>query len=250
MLTARQLESFHRDGHVTVPGIFSSKDMDRAKADAAEWEAQVVAKMKPTETDWYVERGSSGDRPLLRKLDNPVFHRPTFRNMATQTQLVEAVEQILGAETTAFFSQIFFKPPEVGGPKPVHQDNFYFGPDDFDAMVTAWVALDDATLDNGCLYFGNGSQRRGLLPHVAPEDRPFDLQINTDLLVDHAMSAAPVPRGGVSFHHGLTLHQSSSNKSPYPRCAVAIHYLGSSARLTSPAMPYDESLFIPICRSN
>ena len=42
-------------------------------------------------------------------------------------------------------------------PKPAHQDNFYFGPTDIEGVVTAWIALDDATLENGCLYFGDGT---------------------------------------------------------------------------------------------
>jgi ectoine hydroxylase-related dioxygenase (phytanoyl-CoA dioxygenase family) len=250
MLTPEQLESYHRDGHATVPGIFFVDQMDRAKQDAAEWGADVVSNMKPHEAEWYVESGSDSDRPVLRKLDNPVFHRPIFRQLATHTRLVEAVEQILGSETTAFFSQIFFKPPEVGGEKPIHQDNFYFGPDDDNAMVTAWVAMDDATIDNGCLYFGNGSHLRGLLGHHAPEDRPFNLSVDTAVTANHRMSPAPVAKGGVSFHHGLTLHQSSANKSQHSRCAVAIHYLRSSAELSHPALPYDESLFVPIRRSD
>ena len=62
--------------------------------------------------------------------------------------------QLLGDDLCVFFSQVFMKPPGVGGPKPIHQDNFYFGPDDEDAMLTAWVALDEATTENGCLNYG------------------------------------------------------------------------------------------------
>jgi phytanoyl-CoA hydroxylase len=45
----------------------------------------------------------------------------------------------------------FFKPPEGGGPKPAHHDNFSFGPNDPEGVVTAGIALDDAALENGCL---------------------------------------------------------------------------------------------------
>ena len=109
-----------------------------------------------------------------------------------------------------YFSQIFFKPPEGGGPKPAHQDNFYFGPNDEEGVVTAWVALDDATLENGCLHFGEGTNHGPVYAHEAPPGEPYNLQLPAALLARQPMSPAPVRRGGVSFHHGNTFHQSAA----------------------------------------
>ena len=50
--------------------------------------------------------------------------------MARSQALVSLVEALIGPGVSVYFSQIFFKPPEGGGPKPAHQDNFYFGPTD------------------------------------------------------------------------------------------------------------------------
>ena len=119
--------------------------------------------MRREQRAWYVDAGVRA-RTVLRKLDNPHAHRPAVRALARDPRLVALVEQILGAGVSVYFSQIFFKPPEGGGPKPAHQDNFYFGPTDVDGIVTAWVALDDATLENGCLYFGDGTQPGSGLP--------------------------------------------------------------------------------------
>ena len=70
---------------------------------------------------------------------------PTIRQgSGMDPALVALVEQLIGPGVSVYFSQIFFKPPEGGGPKPAHQDNFYFGPTDPEGMVTAWIALDDA----------------------------------------------------------------------------------------------------------
>jgi ectoine hydroxylase-related dioxygenase (phytanoyl-CoA dioxygenase family) len=181
-------------------------------------------------------------------LDNPVFHRPVFRELATSDRLVALVAQIVGNGVRVFFSQVFFKPPERGGPKPLHQDNFYFGPDNDDAMVTAWIALDEATVENGCLYYGDGSNHGELLEHFAPEGEPFNLQIRRDAASAYAMTPAPVPRGGVSFHHGRTLHQSSANRSTKWRRAAAVHYLRNDACLLHPALPYDSDVVVQ-CRS-
>jgi len=246
MLTSIQVDEFCRGGHLTVEGVFSSEQVGAVLADADQWGNELLATMAPDEARWYLESESRADKPMLRKLDNPVFYRAAFRELASSPHLVAAVEQLIGSNVIAFFSQVFCKPPEIGGPKPVHQDNYYFGPEPVDAMLTVWVALDDATLENGCLLYGDGSHLRGLLPHTAPKDRPFDLQVAPLAMEGIAMTPTPVQRGGVSFHHGLTLHQSGRNTSTRPRRAVAIHYLHSNAKLVHPALAFDESFFVSI----
>ena len=121
----------------------------------------------------------------------------------------------------------------------MHQDNFYFAPSDTDALLTTWIALDAATEENGCLHYGLGSHREPVLEHTAPEDAPFNLQVPTDVAKKYPMTPTPVPRGGVSIHHGNTLHQSSANRSAHPRRAVTFHFLRNDSKLVDPALPYD-----------
>ena len=168
MLEAEQLDAFGRDGQLTVPDLFGAEQIDGALADLAEWDAEFRATLTDEQREWYLEDPSDPASPF-RKLDNPVFHRAVFRELATTPALVEVVEQLIGKGVMLFFSQVFCKPPEVGGPKPVHQDNFYFAPNDTDALLTTWIALDAATEENGCLYYGHGSHHEQVLEHTAPE---------------------------------------------------------------------------------
>ena len=241
ILNAAQTEAYWRDGHVTVCDVFASDEVDRALADVETWSEEVLAGLDAAGRRWYVDHGVAG-RTVLRKLDTPHFHRPVFAGMARHPRLVSLVESIIGRGVSVLFSQIFMKPPGGGGPKPAHQDNFYFGPDDPDAMVTAWIALDEATMENGCLHFADGSHRAAVLDHVAPEDRPFDLQVATGETRGIVMTPAPVARGGVSFHHGGTLHQSSENRSGRWRRACAMHYARRGTRLVAPALDYAPAL--------
>ena len=240
-LTATQSEIYWRDGHVTVADVFAPEEIDRALADIETWSEEVLASLDEAGRHWYLERGVT-DRVVLRKLDNPHFHRPVFAEMARQARLVSLVESVIGSGVSVYFSQIFMKPPRGGGPKPVHQDNFYFGPDNADGVLTAWIALDDATTENGCLHFGNGSHRRPVLEHVAPADRPFDLHVPSETAAAQVMTPAEVPRGGVSFHHGGTLHQSGENRSARWRRACAMHYVHHDTRFATPALDYDLAL--------
>lgn len=245
MLTAEQVAEFQQVGHLTVLDVFDEVSISSALKDIEQWSAEFLAQMDENQHRWYLEDAGKEQRQL-RKLDNPAYHREPFQEMAKHPRLVAAVEQLIGEGVSVFFSQVFMKPPEGGGPKPVHQDNFYFGPDDLNATLTAWIALDHATVDNGCLYYGDGSHHEPVLDHFAPKNEPFNLQVPAVLMERFEMTPAPVPSGGVSFHHGNTLHQSSNNNSSRPRRAVAFHYLRNDATLVKPGLPYDSSLNVKI----
>jgi ectoine hydroxylase-related dioxygenase (phytanoyl-CoA dioxygenase family) len=242
-LNQTQMNSYRTAGHLTVTGVFSSTQMEEAIADAQAWSDDEIAALDEAGRAWYVERAIT-DRAVLRKLDNPVYLRPVFRALARNPVLLDHVEQLIGPDPQVFFSQIFFKAPGGGGPKPVHQDNFYFGPNDRDGMVTAWIALDDADVANGCLYYGDGTNQGEVIAHTAPDGEPFNLLIPDDVAAPYEMTAAPVPRGGVSFHHGNTLHQSSDNQSDRWRRACAIHYGNGSTELVNAALRYDPDVVV------
>lgn len=244
MLSIEQIAVFQETGHLTVPDVLTHDQVSGALADIELWSAEFVAELGDDRRQWYLEDG--GSSPILRKLDNPAYHRSFFRTLAQDSELVTMVEQLIGKGTSVFFSQVFCKPPEVGGPKPVHQDNFYFGPDNPDATLTVWIALDDATVENGCLFYADGSHKGSLYAHTAPPDEPFNLQIAPEFTDAFPMTPAPVSAGGVSFHHGGTWHQSSANNSQRARRAVVFHFLRNDAVLASPALPYDSSLVVRV----
>ena len=236
---------YRKAGHLTVPGVFAAREMDAVVEDIGRWGEEFLAALAPDQRRWYVDGGVKA-REVLRKLDNPHFHRASVGRLARDARLVALVEALIGSGVQVCFSQIFFKAPEGGGPKPAHQDNFYFGPRDPEALVTAWIALDDATLENGCLAFGEGSHEKPLVRHFAPPEEPFNLQIADGDLAGQAMTAAPVPKGGVSFHHGGTVHQSGVNRSARWRRACALHYVRNDNAFVSPALPYDATVFMRI----
>jgi len=244
-LSQPTMKTYRDTGHVTVPDVFTTARMDDAIADATAWGSEVLAGLEDKDRAWYIDGGVSG-ADTLRKLDNPVFHRPFFRALAAEAKLVEATEALIGPGLRVAFSQIFFKPPGGGGPKPVHQDDFYFGCNNPEGMVTAWIALDEATVENGCMYFADGSNSGPILQHVAPPSEPFNLLIPEAVAAAYMMTPAPVPKGGVSFHHGNTLHQSSDNRSSNWRRAMAVHYVNADTCFKSPALEFDDKIIVTV----
>jgi len=228
-------------GHVTVNGVFAGNEMDAVTRDIEAWGEDFLAELPEGQRAWYLDGGVKA-KQVLRKLDNPHAHREVVRRLARDPRLVREVEALLGPGVSVYFSQIFFKPPEGGGPKPAHQDNYYFGPTDIEGVVTAWIALDDATLENGCLYFGDGTSQGPVYAHYAPENEPYNLQLPAAVLDKQPMQPAPVRKGGVSFHHGNTFHQSGPNHSTRWRRACALHYVRNGVEFATPALPYDHAL--------
>ncbi|MEO7057084.1 MAG: phytanoyl-CoA dioxygenase family protein [Caldimonas sp.] len=240
-MDAFDLAFYRHHGHVTVNGVFAPAEADAVVADIEAWGETFLAELPVEQRAWYVDGGVQA-RTVLRKLDNPHAHRTGVAALARDPRLVALAEQFVGAGVSVYFSQIFFKPPEGGGPKPAHQDNFYFGPTDIEGVVTAWIALDDATLENGCLYFGDGTNQGPVYSHIAPAGEPFNLQLPPAVLDRQPMVPAPVRKGGVSFHHGNTFHQSGPNHSARWRRACALHYVKNGVEFASPALPYDHAL--------
>lgn len=244
-LTAEAIERYRAVGHVTVEGVFQPEEMDAAAADIERWGEEFLAHLPENERAWYVDGGVKA-RTVLRKLDDPAYFRPAIRKLASDPRLVEMVEQIIGPGVSVYFSQIFFKPPEGGGPKPVHQDNYYFGPNDREGVVTAWIAFDDATVENGCLFFAEGTNRGPVYDHVAPPGEPYNLQVPKEIADRFPATPAPVPKGGVSFHHGNIFHHSGPNHSNRWRRACALHYVNHATVFATPALPYDSSRIVKV----
>lgn len=240
-LTREQLDTYQNDGYLTIENVFNPEVMDRAIQAAHQMQKEFLKEISDEDHKWYQD-GTTAIRNQVRKLDNPVSQKQYYKDLALSPKLVSMVEQIIGKDVIAFFSQIFFKPPYGGGPKPTHQDNFYFGPDKSDHLVTIWIAFDHAKVENGCLYYGKGSNKGELIKHYAPEDEPFNYQIPDTKKV--RMTPAPVKKGGINIHHGKTIHQSSNNTSDLWRRAMAIHYMQKEVRLIDPIFDFDTIHFV------
>jgi ectoine hydroxylase-related dioxygenase (phytanoyl-CoA dioxygenase family) len=125
------------------------------------------------------------------------------------------------------------KPPG-GVEKPYHQDSPYF-PIEPMSLVTCWIALDNVTIENGCLWVVPGSHRLGPLPHSERwmvGDRE-DMRVpETEFNRNEEVPITLTP-GSCSFHHSLILHMSHPNKTQTARRGLAFHYMTSKSRWTN-----------------
>lgn len=119
--------------------------------------------------------------------------------------------------------QAFVKPP-FGNPTAYHLDVPFWSFRSPDA-ITIWVALDDATIENGCLYYVPGSHKAGKYDNVRIGNELGALFDVYPEWSDVTAVAAPVPAGGALFHNGLTFHGAGANMTPRPRRAMTCAYM-------------------------
>jgi ectoine hydroxylase-related dioxygenase (phytanoyl-CoA dioxygenase family) len=123
-------------------------------------------------------------------------------------------------------------------PTAFHLDVPYWSFTSVDA-ITIWLALDDATLENGCLYYLPGSHLARKFDNVGITKRIGQLfEIYPDW-ADVAPIPCPVPAGGALFHNGLTFHGAGANMTPGRRRAMTCAYMpdGSTFNGTRNVLP-------------
>lgn len=151
---------------------------------------------------------------------------PGFHDLIWSPAYRMAAYQLLGQSYRLFHDQLFCKPAKHGGVVAWHQDFSYWTFTRPMHHLTCWIGLDDASKENGCLYFIPGSHKWGLLPvtGLAGDMNAVKEVLNEDQLVVFEKKVAnELPRGYASFHHPLTMHGSYENSSERPRRAVVIN---------------------------
>ena len=151
------------------------------------------------------------------------LHRDgVFCEFIDSKPVVEISRDLLGSDIDCFLSQFIFKNPGAWG-QPWHQDEYYF-PFDRHPQVGFWLAVSDATLENGCLHVLPGSHREPVHEHV-PDRRP-NANVGYVEIVDHDM-ANQVPvvmdAGDLLVFHSRLMHCSTDNESSSPRAAMVYH---------------------------
>jgi len=136
-----------------------------------------------------------------------------------------AASQLLEGPVRFWHDQLFCKPALHGGVVAWHQDYSYWTRTKPMAHLTCWVGLDDADVENGCLYYVPKSHMWGLLdkPELAG-----DMEGIMDFLTEEQKQAFnPVPielnRGYGTFHHPLLVHGSYANKTERARRAFVLN---------------------------
>ncbi|XP_072597837.1 phytanoyl-CoA dioxygenase domain-containing protein 1 isoform X3 [Vulpes vulpes] len=165
-------------------------------------------------------------------------HDPVFRHV-THSPKVQALAKSLGLQMPVVVQSMYiFKQPHFGGEVSPHQDSTFLYTEPLGRVLGMWIALEDATLENGCLWFIPGSHTGGVSRRMV---RAFaGLKLNTRFLGsepvwdDSLFVPTPVQRGALILIHGEVVHKSEQNLSDRSRHAYTFHLMESLGTMWSP----------------
>ncbi len=166
-----------------------------------------------------------------------------FHDILFFPKLTRPLRQLLGTPRVRFWhDQIFYKPARHGGVVAWHQDYSYWTRTEPIGHITCFVALDDTTLENGCLHVIPGSHRWPLLPTVPLTGTAADMDAIKQVLSPEQLAQfKPTPislkAGQCSFHHPLLLHGSYANTSDHPRRGVVLNFMKADTRSNDDQKP-------------
>ena len=162
----------------------------------------------------------------VRKIWQLTKHDALFKEYARHPKILDVVHSLLGPNLKIYVDQTLCKPARVGSAKPPHQDSAYWTSIDPPNLVICWMALDDATEENGCMRFIPGSHKLGVIEHKRLED--FRVE---DEKVDYASEVCvPLKAGGCSFHHSLAMHRTDANRSDDRRIGLTVAYMNAESK--------------------
>lgn len=225
--------TFYEDnGYLIIPNALSHDELEELRA-----ETLSICKGERGEVRGF-EPNVPGeiDEDVLRRYLCIHFPHKISSIMAqylATPKMVDILTQIIGPNVKCMQSMLFIKATGKPG-QAWHQDE-YFIPTRDRSLVGGWIAMDDATVENGCLWLIPGSHKRGVIyPQQEHSDRRFDCTGEAYHFPYTAEDSIPVEvkAGSIVFFNGYVLHRSFKNnaQSGYRRVLVN-HYMSAESLL-------------------
>ena len=253
MLTSTQREQFNRDGFLVLPSFKSAADLAEVRARA---QALVDAFEPDGSTGVFSTRNQArtADAALIASADkvhcffeeeafdaegrlvvpkeraiNKIGHAlhdldPVFERFSHGPELAALATDLGLADPQVWQSQVIFKQPAIGGEVRWHQDATFFVSTPV-SVTTFWFALEDAAVDNGCLWAEPGGHRGPLRERFVRDGQQLTLEVLDRTPWPNQRTAVPLPceAGTLIVFHGLLPHYSAPNRSARSRLAYTLH---------------------------
>ena len=172
-----------------------------------------------------------GVAPRSPEINEAVTLVPELRQTLAYARCREIARELLGVPVGYMFDHAIYKLPHNNASTPWHQDEAYSARAIPLRSMHFWIPLQEATVDNGCMWFIPGSHLGSVLPHHAaalrtagPNQAPAGATIATNHVDPTKAVACPIPAGSATMHHPLTLHYTGANQTDDYRRVWILHF--------------------------
>ncbi|GAB4820617.1 hypothetical protein N2152v2_007663 [Parachlorella kessleri] len=261
LLTPEQLESFSEQGFLVLRDFASPQEVAALKARGCELLAQFEpdasssvfsTRNQTAKTDRYFldsannvsfffeEKAFDGEGKLVKpkaQAINKIGHAmhdldPVFRSFSRSPKMCRLLADLGYRRPLPMQSMYITKQPGIGGEVVPHQDSSFLHTTPL-SVVGVWLALEDATKENGCLWALPGSHKAGLQRRfLRAPDGAVSFDRDTAEVPDTGFVPVEAPAGTLVVIHGEVLHMSKENTSPVSRHAYTVHLVEGAPGVT------------------
>jgi phytanoyl-CoA hydroxylase len=272
-LSGEQVERYRRNGFLVVPDFVTGAACDRLRARVAGLldafdptgitTVFSTADQRHAQDRWFLESGDKvrfffepeafdpdGRLRQAKELSlNKIGHAlhdldPIFDAFSRTPALARAAAAIGFVQPLLLQSMYIFKQPRIGGEVVCHQDGTFLHTEPL-SCTGFWFALEDATVENGCMWAEPGGHRRPLAARFVREGwRTRMVQLDPTPLPTEGLVPLEAAKGTLVILHGLLPHRSGPNRSHRSRHAYTLHLIDGTCRYSpdnwlqrSPDMP-------------
>jgi len=213
-LSAEEVRRFGDDGFVVVEGLIDDRELASTleEIDAFERSSEAFLRTQPD------ERLSIAEAGAITFTTHLVTRSAWLRRLSAHPRILGILADLVGPDVRLYWDQAVYKKPEKPRRFPWHQDNGYTFVEP-QAYLTVWLALTDATAENGCPQVARGVHRLGTLRHSYVEPLGFECFEHVD-----EPAVAEVGAGGAVVFSSLTPHLTGPNTTDAVRKAYILQY--------------------------
>ena len=221
-VTQTQIDQFDELGYFVVEDLYSPEELAELTRITDEAEDEAIAELK-RQAD---ERFLISENGAITFAGQLVRQKPEIRPFVKNEKILGICLDLIGPNVRMYHDQAVYKMTEKPRRFPWHQDNGYLFVEP-QHYLTCWIALTDATIDNGCPQVAPGLHKDGTLAHYYVDTLGYECfeEPPTEPLV------AEVKAGGAVFFSSLTPHLTGPNFTNSTRKAYIVQYASSDARV-------------------
>jgi ectoine hydroxylase-related dioxygenase (phytanoyl-CoA dioxygenase family) len=219
-VTQEQLDFYHANGYVVIEDIISAPEVEQYRNIYDNFLSGMID-VGANRSDLGMNLGDNQKVENITQIMWPSEFIEGLVNMPYHSRALAISKELMGDDAEMDFDMLINKAPGTNTITPWHQDEAYWVNVPDKRAASCWLALDPATIENGCMWFVPGSHLLPVRAHRFAAGKGGALTCDASEQEGIAVALKP---GSCTFHHGRTLHYCRGNSTGLQRRAFIVNF--------------------------